>query len=173
MPSAWLRRKALQPWDGGRLRRAMYLATLVCPISMPSLRSSPWIRGAPHSGFARLISRINRRISGRYLRPSCARSRFPAPVGSEPCAVPTEHGVGLDDRQRVANIGEEPTEANEYQAIYAAEAKPPRGRPPQHIDLVAQHQVFRIEPPSAEAPTRSLCKGHTSDHSIAHFATTC
>jgi hypothetical protein len=26
---------------------------------MPSLSSSPWIRGAPHSGLARLISRIN------------------------------------------------------------------------------------------------------------------
>jgi hypothetical protein len=45
-------------------RRAMYLATLVCPTSMPSLSSSPWIRGAPHSGLARLMSRINWRISG-------------------------------------------------------------------------------------------------------------
>src|SRR6266498_5136976 len=33
IPSAWLRRKVVQPWDGGRLRRAMYLATLVCPRS--------------------------------------------------------------------------------------------------------------------------------------------
>src|SRR5258708_11937285 len=64
MPSAWLRRNILQPWDGGSLRLAMYLATLVCPISMPSLRSSPWIRGAPHSGLAMLISRISSRISG-------------------------------------------------------------------------------------------------------------
>src|SRR6202043_559381 len=54
----------LQPWDGGSLRLAMYLATLVCPISMPSLRSSPWIRGAPHRGLAMLISRISLRISG-------------------------------------------------------------------------------------------------------------
>src|SRR5258707_10212438 len=49
---------------------AIYLATLVCPISMPSLRSSPWIRGAPHSGLAMLISRISRRIStGTIGRP--------------------------------------------------------------------------------------------------------
>src|SRR5712691_3733277 len=27
IPSAWLRRKVVQPWDGGRFRRAMYLAT--------------------------------------------------------------------------------------------------------------------------------------------------
>src|ERR1700737_4133714 len=42
----------------------MYLATLVCPISTPSLSNSPWIRGAPHSGLAVLISRISLRISG-------------------------------------------------------------------------------------------------------------
>src|SRR5580704_10028819 len=41
----------------------MYLATLVWPISMPSLSNSPWIRGAPHSGLAMLILRISRRIS--------------------------------------------------------------------------------------------------------------
>src|SRR5712672_3285991 len=57
-------RNVFQPWDGGPLRLAIYLATLVCPISMPSLRSSPWIRGAPHSGLAMLISRISSRISG-------------------------------------------------------------------------------------------------------------
>src|SRR6202166_2167334 len=31
---------------------------------MPSLSNSPWIRGAPHSGLAMLISRISLRISG-------------------------------------------------------------------------------------------------------------
>jgi hypothetical protein len=56
-------RNVLQPWDGGSRRLTMYLATLVCPISTPSLRSSPWIRGAPHSGLAMLISRISLRIS--------------------------------------------------------------------------------------------------------------
>src|SRR4051812_49999804 len=30
---------------------------------MPSLSNSPWIRGAPHNGLARLISRISRRMS--------------------------------------------------------------------------------------------------------------
>src|ERR1700730_14990938 len=45
------------------LRLTMYLATLVWPISIPSLSNSPWIRGAPHSGLAMLISRISRRIS--------------------------------------------------------------------------------------------------------------
>src|ERR1700737_4303275 len=34
------------------------LGTVVCPTSMPSLSSSPWILGAPQSGLAMLMSRI-------------------------------------------------------------------------------------------------------------------
>jgi hypothetical protein len=36
----------------------MYFATVVWPTSMPSLRSSPWMRGAPHS--ATYVDRILR-----------------------------------------------------------------------------------------------------------------
>src|SRR5262245_35956569 len=47
----------------------MYLATLDCATSNPSFSSSPWMRGAPHSGFSMLICRISARspvpISGR------------------------------------------------------------------------------------------------------------
>src|SRR5258708_3184405 len=63
MPSAWLRMNVFHPCDEGPLLRAIYLATLVWPTSMPSLRSSPWILGAPHNGLAMLISRISRRIT--------------------------------------------------------------------------------------------------------------
>jgi len=48
---------------GRPLLRAIYLATLVWPTSMPSVRSSPWILGAPHNGLAMLISWMSRRIS--------------------------------------------------------------------------------------------------------------
>jgi hypothetical protein len=44
-------------------RLTMYLATLDCATSNPSLRSSPWMRGAPQSGFSMLIRRINTRSS--------------------------------------------------------------------------------------------------------------
>src|SRR6516164_9008883 len=70
IPSAWLQRNVFHPCEGGALLRAIYLATLVWPISIPSLRSSPWILGAPHNGLAVLISRISRRISkGTVGRP--------------------------------------------------------------------------------------------------------
>src|ERR1700736_5146865 len=43
--------------------RTVYLATVAWLISMPTLSSSPWIRGAPQSGLALLICRIRSRIS--------------------------------------------------------------------------------------------------------------
>ena len=45
------------------LRRGMYLETVASETSMPSFSSSPWIFGAPHCGFAELISRMRSRTS--------------------------------------------------------------------------------------------------------------
>jgi class 3 adenylate cyclase len=51
------------PRAGVPRRLTMYLATLDCATSKPSLSNSPWMRGAPQSGFSKLIRRINRRSS--------------------------------------------------------------------------------------------------------------
>src|SRR5260370_26617705 len=59
----WFARKVRHVCEVGFRRRPMYLLTLVSPMSMPSLRSSPWMRGAPQIGFSRLILRISLRIS--------------------------------------------------------------------------------------------------------------
>jgi hypothetical protein len=52
------------------------------------------------------------------------RPRFPAPISSDPCAVPTDHSIRLDDRQRAPNIGEQPIKADQYQSVDAADEKP-------------------------------------------------
>jgi len=109
-----MRRNVFHPWDGGGpLLRAIYLATLVCPTSMPSLSSSPWIRGAPPErvGKAHVADQLT--YLKRHGRPSAARPRLPAPVRSESHTVPTDHGVRFDNRQRRSNIGEQSTEAAE------------------------------------------------------------
>jgi len=55
----WLRRNVVQVWDEGRREPGtMYLATVRCARERPSLSNSPWIRGAPQRGLARLICRI-------------------------------------------------------------------------------------------------------------------
>src|SRR5262249_18490820 len=48
---------------GDPRRLTMYLATLDCATSNPSLSSSPRMRGAPHSGFSMLICWISARSS--------------------------------------------------------------------------------------------------------------
>jgi hypothetical protein len=45
----------------------MYFDTVACETVTPSFSSSPWIRGAPHRGLARLIRRIRSRSSGLII----------------------------------------------------------------------------------------------------------
>jgi hypothetical protein len=47
----WFARNVFQVWDGGRRWRGMYFATVACETLIPNFSSSPWMRGAPHSGF--------------------------------------------------------------------------------------------------------------------------
>jgi hypothetical protein len=55
----------------------MYLLTLLSPMSIPSLSSSPWMRGAPQPGFSRHIWRIRARISRETTgRPGWPRRTF-------------------------------------------------------------------------------------------------
>src|SRR6476660_6178211 len=102
IPSAWLRRNVFHPCDGGALLRAIYLATLVWPISMPSLSNSPWILGAPHNGSARLISRISRRFSndtvGRPQRRRDCQRQYNRKYNR----------VRLNDRKRTTGLREQP-----------------------------------------------------------------
>ena len=55
--------KDFTPLARRRRRLTMYLATLDCATSNPSLSSSPWMRGAPQSGFSIHIRRISTRRS--------------------------------------------------------------------------------------------------------------
>src|ERR1035441_4601638 len=102
----------------GPLRLAIYLATLVCPISMPSLRNSPYFN--------------------RNNRPTTTASRLPAPVGSEPGTMPADKGVRLDDRQRIENFREQPIETNEYHSVDGAEGEFLWSSSPQNVDLLPQ-----------------------------------
>jgi len=92
----------------------------------------------------------------RHGRPPAARPRLPAPVCSEPRAMPSEQGVRLDDRQRRPNIREQPPQADENQSVGPAEGRPLWPRSPQNIDLLPQHQVLSLKrhPRSEQADHR-------------------
>ena len=60
-------RKVRHVCDGGRRRRRRSLETVRSDTSMPSLPSSPWIRGAPQRGFALPILSTSVRMAAAVL----------------------------------------------------------------------------------------------------------
>jgi len=78
----------------------------------------------------------------RHFRPA-ARSRLPAPVRSEPHTMPQDHGLMIasaartsgNHRQRLTNINRSVLQ----------KGGPLWPRPPQNIDLLAQHQVLSFQ----------------------------
>src|SRR5580692_10403965 len=92
----------------------MYLATVACDSSNPSFNSSPWIRGAPQRGLAKLILRI---------RAAQRMAAFPFPVQSESLPVPSDHGLRLDDKQRRSPTSPKPREPNPQNAVSGSEIK--------------------------------------------------
>src|SRR6516162_3486793 len=59
----WLARNVRQVWDGGVCRFGSSRETVRSATSMPSFTSSPWMRGAPHKGFAAAIREIRALIA--------------------------------------------------------------------------------------------------------------
>src|SRR6478752_3074355 len=95
----------------------MYFETVDCATVKPSLSSSPWIRGAPHSGFSSHMRRTRSRNSGSILgRPPGFRD-FPTPPRTETHTVPANDGFRANDRDGIADIREIPIEADEDRPI--------------------------------------------------------
>src|SRR5258708_8086661 len=69
----------------------------------------------------------------RYSWSATTMSRLPAPIRSETRAMPTDDCIRLDDRQRIACLGKQSIESNEYQVDEDAEHQSLRSSPPQNI----------------------------------------
>jgi hypothetical protein len=63
----------------------MYFATLDWLISSPSFNSSPWMRGAPQSGFAAARVRISARTSPATVGRPVRRRLFQRQNSRKPC----------------------------------------------------------------------------------------
>src|ERR1700756_488511 len=59
--------------------------------------------------------------------------------------MPFDHGLRLDDRQRIANARAKPIEANKNQPVDGAEGLFLRSGSPQNVDLLPQRHNFRLE----------------------------
>ena len=114
----WLRRKLRQVREGALGRHGMYLPTVAWLTSMPSLSSSPWMRGAPHSGLAKLSWRIRSRISGLVLgRPRWRDPDRQRQIEPEALAIPLDHGCGLHQHHGVQDPRADPVQPNPKQPI--------------------------------------------------------
>ena len=81
----------------------MYLVTLLSAMLMPSLSSSPWMRGAPQRGFSRHILRIRSRTSGEMTgRPGRPPRTFQVQKRRKPerCHATTVSGLTMASAER-------------------------------------------------------------------------
>src|SRR5437660_3789381 len=122
----------------------MYLATLDCATSNPSLSSSPWMRGAPHSGFSALIRRISAQICGD-LWPASKAAGFPPPVPTEAGPMPTYESLGPDDRDGLQHRWEPSIQLDQEQAIPIRELNATAHPPLQHNQLMSERRVLCLK----------------------------
>ena len=113
-------------WRVSRL--AMYLATLVCPISMPILTSSPCgsRRSPQRIGNAHLADKLA--YLRRYSWSATTAPRLP-PVRYEPGAVPFNHGLPASRSPRRRAPSEPNDTSGEYQTVQHPERRPFRRFP--------------------------------------------
>src|SRR3974390_3868003 len=137
---------------------------------MPSLSNSPWVRGAPQSGLARLMSRINLRMSAdSFGRPP--GDRLPSPVKAKTRAGPADYSFWLNNRKGAQHVRCQTIQSAEYQPIELAECRPLRRFTSQDVQLMAQHQDLclqrdpRLEKPDQRTPDQSAELDHRADDS--------
>src|ERR1700722_822505 len=146
MSGAWLHKKVRHPWLGGPRRLTMYLATLDCATSNPSLSSSPWMRGAPQSGFSTFIRRINARSSVSICGRPPWGARLPTPVAGKAGPVPTHERLGPDDCENLQDRRKPAIELDKEPAIMVR--KPGAATQPalQDNQLMSKHRIPSLKP---------------------------
>src|SRR3982075_3652833 len=81
----------------------------------------------------------------RYRWSATTAPRLPAPVRSEPGAVPFNHGLRLHDRQGAQHLRSQTIQAGEYQTVQHRERRPFRRLLPQHVKLMTQNRVVTLK----------------------------
>src|SRR5215471_19013394 len=81
----------------------------------------------------------------RYRRPTAERLGFPAPIGSEPSAVPAQQRRRPYDLQSVQHPRSQAIEANKQQPVSAAEGQALRATAPQNVELMPKHEDFGFQ----------------------------
>jgi hypothetical protein len=103
------------------------------------------MRGAPHSGFATLISRMSWQISSGVLGRPPRGLDFQRHQARKASAMPSDDGLRLEDFHRVQHLGSRVIEPRKHQAIDIVDGNP-LGRPiPEHIELMPKGENFGLQ----------------------------
>jgi|ERR1700693_3345710 hypothetical protein len=118
----------------------MYFATVAWLTSMPSLRSSPWIRGAPQSRLALRIRRIRSRISrSTEGLPDLERQRQNQ---AESLTVLLDYRCWLDQDHRFQTAWPQSVEQDPEQAVESRQPEPTRPPAAKNVQLVTEREVL-------------------------------
>src|ERR1700756_998420 len=83
--------------------------------------------------------------------------------------MPFDHGLRLDNRQRIANARAKPIEANKNQAVDGAEGLFLGSGSPQNVYLLPQRQTFSLE--RCPRPKQICDHPNNEPDKISHHAT--
>jgi len=137
----------------------MYLATVAWDTWMPTLRSSPRIRGVPRRDWPYPSSESARespdtpRVYQEYA-PS-----FPGPIETESFAMPGDDRFGLHNQQHRTPLRSGAGEPNPKQSVHGVQTKPAALRPLQNSYLVAESQDLDLQQGTSAKPGAD-----TNDH---------
>src|SRR5664279_1296913 len=123
----------------------MYLATLDCAISNPSLSSSPWMRGAPQSGFSMLICRISARRSVSICGRPSPRARLPTPITAKAGPMPTHERLRLDDREDLQNRRKPAIQLDKKPAVVVRQPDSALHLTPQNDQLMSENRILCLK----------------------------
>src|SRR6266446_9107401 len=81
----------------------------------------------------------------RCLRPAAVRSRFPAPIGSKPSAVPADHRLRLENFQGLQYSRSHMIERGKHQPVNVAKRQSLWGFAPQHVELMSTDEDLGLQ----------------------------
>ena len=140
----------------------MYFATVACETSIPTFKSSPWIRGAPQRGLASAMVRMSVRTSvGVVDRPTTPT--LPGRPQADASSMPGNDGLRLHDDKCCAPSGPPPRECHPQPPIRPRESHSVRSGALQHVQLMPQGEEFQLERDS-RMRRRAECRQQRAEH---------
>jgi hypothetical protein len=148
--------------DGGFALRTMYLLTLVSPMSMPSLRSSPWMRGAPQAVVAAHPANQLASLGRHAGATATAMTGFPSPKETESlrCQPMTVSGSTMinAERQFRQACPEKPVRSDQLR---------PLDRALENIELVPKREHLNLKGGTAAKAIPRRCEnGHNAEAGV-------